>query len=308
MSRRQFFQELKVAFDQQYVHPLPKNHRFPMEKYHLLPTQLVREGTMCEHQFFTPQFIDQTLLSEVHCPTYLDRLVGLQLTDREQRVSGFVHSTQLIERECRIMEGTRMAAELALDHKAAMNIAGGTHHAFKDRAEGFCLLNDQVIAAEWLLKHQKAERILIIDLDVHQGNGTAAMCVEKDAFFTFSMHGKNNYPLQKEQSSLDIELEDGTDDKTYLYLLEKSLNTILNQFQPQFVFYQCGVDILESDKLGKLSVTLAGCKRRDEIVFEAVRQLNVPIVCTMGGGYSQDINIIVEAHASTFRSIQEILF
>ena len=308
MKNENHLAELQVAFDEQYIHPLPSNHRFPMEKYQLLPMQLIREGTISENQLVKPGLIADDLLFAVHSVSYIDRLFNLKLNDREQRVSGFVHSHQLIERERRIMEGTRIAAELALHHKAAMNIAGGTHHAFYDRAEGFCLLNDQVIAAQWLLQHKKVDRILIVDLDVHQGNGTAALCAENDAVFTLSMHGKNNYPLQKEKSNVDVELEDGTNDKTYLYLLEKHLNEILDQFNPQFIFYQCGVDILETDKLGKLAVSLNGCRQRDRIVFELVKQLNVPVVCTMGGGYSQDINVIVEAHASTFRTIQEILF
>jgi acetoin utilization deacetylase AcuC-like enzyme len=181
------------------------------------------------------------------------------------------------------------------------SIAGGTHHAFVDRGEGFCLLNDQVIAANDLLTQQGIQKILIIDLDVHQGNGTAAMLQDDDRVFTFSMHGRNNYPLQKEQSNLDVELDDGIQDKAYLHLLSEHLDRILSSFTPEFIFYQCGVDILASDKLGKLGVSMKGCQERDRLVFDAVRQLNVPVVCTMGGGYSPQIKDIVEAHAQTFR-------
>lgn len=290
-----------IAFHPRYVHPLPDNHRFPMEKYDLLPKQLLHEGTVDFHHFFEPTTLEEKLIEQVHCPLYWQNLKNLRLTDREQRVSGFQHSTELIERETTIMEGTRMAAELALKLKIGFNIAGGTHHAFHNRAEGFCLLNDQVIAAHWLLENKLANKILIIDLDVHQGNGTAAMLKNENRVFTFSMHGENNYPMQKEISNLDIPLVNGISDKDYLYLLEKNIDQLSSIFEPDFIFYQCGVDILETDKLGKLAVSIAGCKKRDELVFRMAKQLNCPIVCSMGGGYSPNIKDIIEAHANTFR-------
>ena len=299
---------LKIAFDPLYIHPLPENHRFPMEKYDLLPRQLIHEGSVSSDHFFAPTTIDLELAQQIHSPEYLNRLYHLDLTDREQRKTGFVHSQTLIDRESVIMEGTRMCAELALDCGAAMNIAGGTHHAFTDHGEGFCLMNDQAIAAKWLLDKQKATNILIIDLDVHQGNGTAEIFAMEENVFTFSMHGEHNYPLKKEKSNLDIELADGTKDKEYLYALENSLDAILAKLNPDFVFYQCGVDILETDQLGRLAISMEGCRRRDELIFSTVKQLNVPVVCTMGGGYSKDIRHIVEAHAATFRCIQHILF
>ena len=290
-----------IAFHPIYVHPLPENHRFPMEKYELLPKQLLHEGTANESDFIVPDSLEIEKVLSVHSAAYWDRLSNLQLSDREQRVSGFVHSQELIQRELCIMEGTRRLAEEALTKKLGFNIAGGTHHAFVDRGEGFCLLNDQVIAANDLLAQQGIQKILIIDLDVHQGNGTAAMLQDDDRVFTFSMHGRNNYPLQKEQSNLDVELDDGIQDKAYLHLLSEHLDRILSSFTPEFIFYQCGVDILASDKLGKLGVSMKGCQERDRLVFDAVRQLNVPVVCTMGGGYSPQIKDIVEAHAQTFR-------
>jgi acetoin utilization deacetylase AcuC-like enzyme len=291
-----------IAFHPLYVHPLPENHRFPMEKYDLLPKQLLHEGTAIEADFFAPGSLDLSKLLAVHSSDYWEKLSNLRLSEREQRVSGFVHSAALIQRELCIMEGTRRLAVEALTKKIGFNIAGGTHHAFANRGEGFCLLNDQVIAAHDLLSNHSINKILIIDLDVHQGNGTASMLQNEDRVFTFSMHGRNNYPLQKEQSNVDVELEDGIQDKEYLALLSKNLDDILNRFQPDFVFYQCGVDILESDKLGKLGVSMKGCQKRDRIVFDTVRQLHVPVVCTMGGGYSPQIKDIVEAHAQTFRS------
>ena len=220
---------------------------------------------------------------------------------------GFVHSDLLIKREKRIMEGTRLCAEYALHEKVAFNIAGGTHHAYADRGEGFCLLNDQAIASKWLMHEKEVNKILIIDLDVHQGNGTAKIFENDPNVFTFSMHGKNNYPLKKELSDLDIELEDGTGDRDYLYLLESSLHSILKDFDPDFVFYQCGVDIIDTDKLGKLKVSKEGARKRDILVFDTVKQLDVPVVCSMGGGYSPKIADIVDAHANTFRMAQTIL-
>lgn len=299
---------LKVAFHPDYVHPLPENHRFPMEKYDLLPRQLLHEGTLSENHFFTPDSLRRSFAETVHDSSYLDNLYGLKLNEKEQRLTGFHHSYQLIERESLIMEGTRKCAEWALKNGAAMNIAGGTHHAFSNKGEGFCLMNDQAIAAKWLLNQGLAKNILIVDLDVHQGNGTAEIFQNSDSVFTFSMHGKNNYPLKKELSDLDVEIEDNTGDAEYIYKLESALDAILSKFSPDFVFYQCGVDILETDKLGKLAVTMNGCKKRDELVFRTIQQLGTPVVCSMGGGYSKDIKDIVEAHANTFRTIQQILF
>jgi acetoin utilization deacetylase AcuC-like enzyme len=293
---------IKVAFDKSYAHPLPENHRFPMEKYDLLFRQLIHEGTLEESHFFSPEILDEKWTLEVHEKDYLYRLKQLELSPREQRISGFPHSKELIEREFKIMEGTRMCAEYAIKYNnVALNIAGGTHHAFSNRAEGFCLLNDQAIAANWLLKQKLASQILIIDLDVHQGNGTAEIFKNIPHVFTFSMHGEHNYPLNKEKSDLDVPLYNGMNDEVYLNLLNENLKLILEKFTPDFIFYQCGVDILGTDKLGKLNLTLDGCRKRDEIVFQLVKQLDIPVVCSMGGGYSPDIKLIIEAHANTFR-------
>jgi acetoin utilization deacetylase AcuC-like enzyme len=299
---------LKIAFNEFYAQPLPEGHRFPMEKYELLPQQLLHEGTVEESNFFSPEKIDQELVLSVHDESYFIRLKNLELDRREQRKSGFPHDERLILREQIIMEGTRKCAELALETGAAMNIAGGTHHAFANRAEGFCLLNDQAIAAQWLIDQKKAEKILIIDLDVHQGNGTAKIFEDNPNVYTFSMHGANNYPLKKEISDLDVPLEDGVKDKTYLYELERHLDRILTNFNPDFLFFQSGVDIIETDKLGRMAVTIEGCRKRDELVFNLAKELETPIVASMGGGYSQEIKHIIEAHANTFRTAQHILF
>lgn len=206
------------------------------------------------------------------------------------------------------MNGTTRCADFALKYGVAMNIAGGTHHAFTNRGEGFCLLNDIAIASHYLLSSGLSRKILVVDLDVHQGNGTAEIFENDPRVFTFSMHGAKNYPMQKENSDLDIALEDGTTDKIYLNHLEKNLDTLLNEVEPDFIFFQSGVDILETDKLGRLSVTLEGCKHRDRLVLELAHENKIPIVASMGGGYSEDINIIVEAHANTYRQAQDIYF
>lgn len=299
---------LQVAYNDIYVHPLPENHRFPMEKYELLIQQLLHEGTIQSDQVFSPTQIHSNDVLKVHSSAYLERLKNLDVSPKEQRRSGFIHNERLINRELMIMGGTRACAERVLNGGAAMNIAGGTHHAFTDRGEGFCLLNDQAIAAKWLLDQTEVQKILIIDLDVHQGNGTAEIFQDTPEVFTFSMHGENNYPLKKENSNLDVALPDGCSDTEYLFKLEESIDDILQAFHPDFVFYQCGVDVVGTDKLGRLGLTREGCKRRDQVVFNTIKQLDVPVVGTMGGGYSPHIKDIVEAHANTYRVAQNILF
>jgi acetoin utilization deacetylase AcuC-like enzyme len=299
---------LKVSFRDEFVYPLPESHRFPMEKYDLLVRQLQYEGTILQSNIFSPTEIELVHLSNSHCADYVERLMKLEISPREQRKSGFEHSRELISREFMIMEGTRKCAEYAIQNQIAMNIAGGTHHAFRDRGEGFCLLNDFAIAAYWLVNNNLASRILIVDLDVHQGNGTAAIFENEPDVFTFSMHGEFNYPLLKEKSSLDVGLKDGTTDKEYLYLLQSSIDRILKDFIPDFILYQCGVDVLASDKLGRLNLSIQGCKERDRIVFSLAKELKIPIICAMGGGYSPDIKVIIEAHANTFRLAQSIFF
>lgn len=291
-----------VAYADEYVHPLPDGHKFPMEKYALLYEQLKHSGII-DNNVILPDLLDEKYLMGVHSDDYVNRLKKLELSPREQRVSGFQHSKELIRREFMIMEGTRRCAEFALKNGAALNIAGGTHHAYTNKGEGFCLLNDQAIAANWLLNEGLVNRVLIVDLDVHQGNGTAEIFQDREEVFTFSIHGKNNYPLKKERSDLDIELDDMTSDKEYLSVLEKNLSKVMDQFEPDFIFFQSGVDVLSSDKLGRLGLTMQGCRRRDQMVVEFSHSYNLPLVCTMGGGYSRDIRDIVNAHANTFEIV-----
>lgn len=299
---------LKIAFHPIYKHPLPEGHRFPMEKYDLLPKQLLHEGTCEDENFFEPDLIDESLVLRAHTADYVQRLKNLDLSKKEIRVSGFPLSQELVDREQIIAQGTIDASKYALEYGVSMNIAGGTHHAFSNRAEAFCLLNDQAIAARYLQDQKLAQKILIVDLDVHQGNGTAEIFQNDDSVFTFSMHGKGNYPFRKETSDLDIEIPDGTSDEDYLKQLKEVLPELIERTKPDFIFYLCGVDILESDKLGRLSCTIKGCKERDRFVLQTCHDLQIPVECSMGGGYSKEIKYIIEAHANTYRAAQEIYF
>ncbi|APG60954.1 histone deacetylase family protein [Christiangramia salexigens] len=299
---------LKIAYHPIYKHPLPERHRFPMEKYELLPEQLIHEGTCEESNFFEPGFIDSAHVLEVHEANYFERLINLELDKKEIRKSGFPLSQQLVDREQIIADGTVKASEFAIENGIAMNIAGGTHHAYSNRAEAFCLLNDQAIGARYLQNKGFAKQILIVDLDVHQGNGTAEIFQNDPSVYTFSMHGKGNYPFKKEKSDLDIALEDGTSDKVYLDKLKNVLPELIEKVNPDFIFYLSGVDILDTDKLGRLSCSIEACKERDRFVLQTCRDLTIPVQCSMGGGYSKDIKLIIEAHANTYRLAQEIYF
>lgn len=299
---------LKIAYHPNYNHPLPQGHRFPMIKYELLPQQLIYEGTCTSDNFFEPTIPNDKYLVAAHDPEYYYDLLNLKIPHKEARKIGFPLSEQLVERERIIADGTMKACEFSLKQGIAMNIAGGTHHAFSNRGEAFCMLNDQAIGARYLQSKKIAGQILIIDLDVHQGNGTAEIFKDDPSVFTFSMHGANNYPFKKESSDLDIALKKGTSDREYLSVLKDALTNLFKNIRPQFVFYLCGVDILETDKLGTLSLSLEGCKKRDELVLGNCHQLQIPVQCSMGGGYSTDIKKIVEAHANTFRLAQQIYF
>lgn len=299
---------LKIAYDAIYKYQLPEGHRFPMEKYELLPEQLLYEGTVTENQFFAPGPASDDLILLTHTHTYFEKLKSQQLDKKEIRKIGFPMTPTLIERGTHIAHGTYLGAKYALQYGIAMNIAGGTHHSFSDRGEGFCVFNDIAIAANALIKESMAQRILIIDLDVHQGNGTAKIFEENSAVFTFSMHGEKNYPLKKEHSDLDIGLQDKTDDDTYLKKLQETLEPLIDKVQPDFIFFLSGVDVLETDKLGRLHLTLKGCKQRDRMILECCKRHRIPVMVSMGGGYSQQIRHIIEAHANTFRLAQEIFF
>lgn len=297
---------VKIAYDPIYAHPLPKGHRFPMLKYELIPAQLLHEGSISKHNLFSPSPCREEVVLCTHDKEYLNKLLHQTLTASEQRKIGFPLSPQLTQRELVITQGTIDCCYYAFEKGVALNVAGGTHHAFADRGEGFCLLNDFAVAANYLLKQNLAKQILIIDLDVHQGNGTAKLFEHEPRVFTLSIHGRNNYPFHKEMSDLDIPLNDGTDDKSYLQVLSDTLPEVIKTVKPDFAFFLSGVDILETDKFGKFKVTLQGCRQRDEYVFNQLRKNKIPCVVAMGGGYSEDIRVIVEAHCNTFRSAIDI--
>ncbi|MDB9899724.1 histone deacetylase [Flavobacteriaceae bacterium] len=297
---------LNIAFHPIYQLPLPLKHRFPMEKYDLLPRQLIYEGTCTPEDFFTPTALDLATIERIHHSEYIAKLLALDLDKKEARKIGFPLSKELIEREIIIAGGTVQGALKALQHGIAMNIAGGTHHAFRAHGEAFCLFNDQAIAAQYLLDKKLVTNILIVDLDVHQGNGTAEIFESIPDVFTFSMHGEKNYPFHKENSDLDLALEDGCSDEVFLNILQNTLPKLIAQNQPDFIFYLCGVDVLETDKLGRLGMSIAGCKQRDRYVLELCKKYGIPVQCSMGGGYSKDIKIIIEAHANTFRVAKDV--
>ena len=299
---------IPIAFHPIYKHPLPENHKFPMLKYDLLPQQLVLQGIADEKDFFAPKSVDLEYVLAIHDKEYVNSLLNLTLDAKAQRKIGFPLSAELVERELRITQGTISGCEKALKTGVAFNIAGGTHHAFTNRGEAFCMLNDQAIAAKYLLNKKLASKILIIDLDVHQGNGTAEIFQNDPAVFTFSVHGKTNYPFKKEISDLDIALPDKTGDEEYLKIINEFVPKLIAQEKPDFIFYLSGVDILATDKLGKLGCSIEGCKQRDEIVFSYCKKHEIPVQVSMGGGYSPEIKTIVDAHTNTFRVAAEIYY
>ncbi len=277
-----------------------------MLKYELIHEQLLYEGTCTDANFFGPAPVDDRWVLGVHTSDYVNALKTLTVDARMVRRIGFPLTPELIAREWIITQGTIDCTQIARRDGVALNVAGGTHHAYPDRGEGFCMLNDVGVAAHYLLETGQARQILVIDLDVHQGNGTAVMFQHDPRVFTFSMHGKDNYPLKKEQSDLDIALPTGTTDDVYLNTLYDTLPGLIRRVQPDFLFFVSGVDILESDRLGKLSVSRDGCRQRDRFVFEQAIQHNLPITVSMGGGYSPRLADIVEAHCNTFRLAGEL--
>lgn len=297
---------LPIAYHPIYKHPLPEGHRFPMIKYELLPQQLLHEGTALPSDFFEPEVCELEPIFAIHQKEYVDQLLALKIEPKAVRKVGFPLSAALVERELRITKGTIVGAQKAFKTKVAFNIAGGTHHAYSTHGEAFCLLNDQAVAAQFLLDQKLAKKILIVDLDVHQGNGTAEIFRNNPNVFTFSTHGRTNYPFKKEISDLDIAFEDKTTDAEFLKTIAKIIPQLIEEQKPDFIFYLAGVDILDSDKLGKLGCSLEGCKKRDEIVFSLCDKYEIPVQVSMGGGYSPEIKTIIEAHANTFRTAKSI--
>lgn len=299
---------LKIAYDKIYSHPLPEGHRFPMIKYELIPEQLLHEGLITSENLFSPDTVEEEVILLTHEKSYWKRLRDLNLSPQEARRTGFPLTAQLVERELRIVQGTIDGCGFAMKNGIAFNVAGGTHHSGTNWGEGFCLLNDQAIAANYLLKNALVSSILIVDLDVHQGNGTAQIFAAEPRIFTFSMHAKQNFPFRKESSDLDIGLENGIKDAEYLDILQSTLPSLFARCEPDFVFYLSGVDVLATDRLGHLGLTRQGCKERDRMVLQLCKESGVPVQVSMGGGYSQKISDIVEAHCNTYRVAVDIYF
>jgi acetoin utilization deacetylase AcuC-like enzyme len=298
---------MKIAYSPVYTYQhLPEGHRFPMEKYDLIPMQLLHEGVVEETDFFHPAALTESQILRTHTLDYWDKLKNGTLTRHEIRAMGFPYHPSLIERGRHIAHGTLECARFAIQEGVALNVAGGTHHSYADRGEGFCIFNDFAIAANELLFHKEVKQILIIDLDVHQGNGTAKIFENHPQVFTFSVHGAHNYPLKKEKSDLDIGVPDGITDADYLELIEQHVPDLISTLKPDLVFYLSGVDVLKTDKLGRLALTKEGCKQRDEIVFKNCYTSGTPVTVSMGGGYSVQIADIVEAHVNTFKTAQKI--
>jgi acetoin utilization deacetylase AcuC-like enzyme len=307
---------LKIAYSPIYKYELPEGHRFPMIKYELIPEQLLYEGSVKPENFFHPNPLSDAIIVQTHTPQYWQSLKHQTLTDKEIRMIGFPMSPRLIERCITIADGTIQCALFAQKYGVSLNIAGGTHHAFADHGEAFCLLNDVAMASNYLIANKLCKRILVIDLDVHQGNGTAHIFRAspnewrntEGGVFTFSMHGAHNYPMRKQQSDLDIGLPDGTEDKLYLTTLRENLDRLLDTVQPDFAFFNAGVDVIKGDKLGRLALSNEGCRQRDKMVFEMCKKNNLPVAVVMGGGYAQRVSTIVEAHANTYRMAQDVFF
>lgn len=299
---------LKIAFAPIYRYDLPQGHRFPMEKYEILPEQLLYEGTVRPDNFFEPHPVEAPVILLTHEAEYWEKLKSQTLSAKEIRAIGFPMTPRLVDRGRYIAAGTIECALYARQYGVALNIAGGTHHSFSYKGEGFCVFNDIAIAANYLLNRGLAQKILVVDLDVHQGNGTAQIFSEEPRVFTFSMHGEKNYPVRKERSDLDIGLPDGTEDAPYLRILHNTLPQLIDVVQPDLVFYLSGVDVLATDKLGRLSLSMAGCKERDRIVLEICKRNGIPVAISMGGGYSQRLAHVIEAHANTYRLAQELFF
>ena len=279
-----------------------------MIKYELIPEQLIRENTCVDENFFSPGKIDSKIVLKTHQKEYFKRFTSLQLSKKEIREIGFPLSQELVDRELQIAQGTVSGVNYSIKNGISMNIAGGTHHAFYDRGEAFCMLNDQAIAANYIIQEGLFKKILIIDLDVHQGNGTASLFNSNPNVYTLSFHGKKNYPFRKEKSDLDVEFDDNTNDSEYLKVLKETIPKVIDQFEPEFIFYLSGVDVLQNDKLGRLSLTLNGCKERDKFILQTCKDNSIPVQVSMGGGYSIVLKNIIEAHSNTFRLAQEIFF
>ncbi|OJT23837.1 histone deacetylase [Archangium sp. Cb G35] len=297
---------MRVFHCDQYAVPLPPGHRFPMEKYRLLRELLLERGVLSPGQLQPSAPISRTDLERVHTPRYLDALWTGTLSEAELRRLGFPWSENLLVRSCASVGGTVGAARAALEDGISGNLAGGTHHAFPDHGEGYCVFNDIAVAIRVLQAERRIQRAVVVDLDVHQGNGTAAVFQGDDSVFTFSIHGEHNFPFRKQRSSRDVGLPDGVDDRSYLDVLVTHLPEVLEAAGADILFYQAGVDPLAEDSLGRLSLTHSGMRERDRFVLQAAWHRGLPIVLTLGGGYAKPITATLEAHVGTYETAHSV--
>jgi len=297
---------VNLFYSDVFVLPLPSHHRFPMGKYLRLRERLLSGGDFSMEDFGVPAAASDAEITRVHCPGYLQKVATGALSAAEQKAIGFPWSERMVERSRRSSGATLAAAREALTRGWGANLAGGTHHAFRDRGEGFCVFNDAAIAARALQQEAGLQRIAVIDCDVHQGNGTASIFAGDDSVFTFSIHGARNFPFAKETSDLDVELPDGTRDDEYLWHLERALDETLERSRPQLAIYLAGADPYEGDRLGRLKLTRQGLARRDEMVLGTLAARGIPAAITMAGGYAHDIEDSVDIHANTIRTARRI--
>jgi acetoin utilization deacetylase AcuC-like enzyme len=297
---------MRAFYCDEFVLPLPPEHRFPMTKYGLLRQRLLATGVLAAEDLEVPAAIAVTELLRVHTEDYVQRVVEGALTPQEVRRLGFPWSPALVERSRRSVGGTLAACRSALSRQAAVNLAGGTHHAFADHGEGYCVFNDAAVAIRALQAEGRVRRVLIVDCDVHQGNGTAAIFRDDPTVFTFSLHGRRNYPFRKEASDLDLELEDGAGDEAYLDLLEEGLGRVFPTFAADLVLYVAGADPYVGDRLGRLALTRDGLRARDGMVFDTCRRYGRPVAVVMAGGYADNVDEIVEIHRTTVELAKDL--
>lgn len=290
---------MKLFYTDVFVLPLPAGHRFPMEKYSRLRQVLLTSGEFSPADFHLPDAATDEELARAHDPEYIRQVSSGQLPENIQKAIGFPWSDGMVERSRRSAGATLGACRAALGEGVSANLAGGTHHAFRDRGEGFCVFNDAAVAARAMQAEGRAGRILIVDCDVHQGNGTASILAGDDSIFTFSIHGARNFPFEKEQSDLDIELPDACSDEAYLLRLEAGLNTAFDLSRPDLVIYLAGADPYKNDRLGRLGLSLEGLAERDRLVFSHCQFHGTPVALAMAGGYARNIDDTVAIHAST---------
>jgi acetoin utilization deacetylase AcuC-like enzyme len=298
---------MKVFYSDHFVLPLPEGHRFPMVKYSMLRERVARDGICGPGELLTPRAVTDEEILRAHAPDYLKRVVSGTLTQKEMRRIGFPWSQKMVERSRRASGGTLGACLAALDEGFAANLAGGTHHAFSDKGEGYCVFNDSAIAARAVQAAGLVERVAVIDTDVHQGNGTAAILDRDPTVFTFSVHGAKNFPFQKEESDLDAPLPDGAGDTEFLATLESSLEAALDAADADLAIYLAGADPFEGDRLGRLAVTKAGLAERDRIVLETCRERGIPVAVTMAGGYANEVEDTVDIHFQSIRRAADLL-